>query len=47
MLFEILGDISEIETFATGSAIREIALTKTLWTRSMAQTQGNCTCSVG
>jgi hypothetical protein len=25
MHFEILGDISEVETFATGSAIREIA----------------------
>jgi len=25
MQFEILGDISEIETFATGSGIREIA----------------------
>jgi hypothetical protein len=25
MAFEILGEISEIETFATGSAIREVA----------------------
>jgi hypothetical protein len=25
MYFEILGDISEVETFATGSGIREIA----------------------
>jgi hypothetical protein len=28
MLFEILGEISQIETFASGSGIREIAV---LW----------------
>jgi|GraSoiStandDraft_25_1057303.scaffolds.fasta_scaffold1504192_1 hypothetical protein len=28
MQFEILGEISEIETFATGSGIREIASVK-------------------
>jgi len=33
MLFEILGDISEIETFATGSAIREIARLRKLYGR--------------
>jgi len=26
MAFEILGEISQVETFATGSGIREIAL---------------------
>jgi len=33
MLFEILGDISEIETFATGSAIREIARLRKVYGR--------------
>jgi len=33
MQFEILGDISEIETFATGSAIREIARLRKVYGR--------------
>jgi hypothetical protein len=33
MLFEILGDISEIETFVTGSAIREIARLRKVYGR--------------
>jgi hypothetical protein len=34
MRFEILGEISDIETFAAGSAIREIA--QDIWARSLA-----------
>jgi hypothetical protein len=33
MRFEILGDISEIETFATGSRIREIARLRRVYGR--------------
>jgi len=33
MLFEILGPISEIETFATGAGIREIARLRRLYGR--------------
>jgi hypothetical protein len=33
MKFEILGDIADIETFATGSAIREIARLRRLYGR--------------
>jgi hypothetical protein len=33
MRFEILGDISDIETFATGSAIREIARLRRIYGR--------------
>jgi hypothetical protein len=33
MRFEILGDISEIETFATGSGIREIARLRRVYGR--------------
>jgi hypothetical protein len=37
MQFEILGEISEFETFAAGSGIREIAqITENLWPRPMA-----------
>jgi hypothetical protein len=36
MRFEILGDISGIETFATDSGIREIATATNLWTRPLA-----------
>jgi hypothetical protein len=45
MRFEILGEISGIETFATASGIREIV--KGLWARSLAQTQGDRSRSVG
>jgi hypothetical protein len=33
MYFEILGDISEVETFATGSGIREIARLRRVYGR--------------
>jgi len=33
MIFEILGDISDIETFATGSGIREIARLRRIYGR--------------
>ena len=33
MRFEILGDISDIETFATGSGIREIARLRRIYGR--------------
>jgi hypothetical protein len=33
MHFEILGDISEVETFATGSGIREIARLRRVYGR--------------
>jgi hypothetical protein len=33
MRFEILGEISEIETFATGSSIREIARLRRIYGR--------------
>jgi len=33
MRFEILGEISDIETFATGSAIREIARLRRIYGR--------------
>jgi hypothetical protein len=33
MRFEILGDISEVETFATGSGIREIARLRRVYGR--------------
>jgi hypothetical protein len=33
MWFEILGEISEVETFATGSAIREVARLRKLYGR--------------
>lgn len=34
MRFEILGEISQIETFATGSAIREIARLRRIYGRA-------------
>jgi hypothetical protein len=34
MRFEILGDISEVETFATGSGIREIARLRRVYGRA-------------
>lgn len=34
MQFEILGEISEIETFATGSGIREIARLRKIYGRA-------------
>ena len=33
MQFEILGDISEVETFATGSGIRELARLRKIYGR--------------
>jgi hypothetical protein len=36
MRFEILGEIAGIETFATGSGIREIATATNLWARPLA-----------
>jgi len=33
MWFEIIGEISEVETFATGAAIREIARLRKLYGR--------------
>jgi hypothetical protein len=33
MRFEILGDISEVETFATGSGIREVARLRKMYGR--------------
>jgi hypothetical protein len=42
MWFEILGEILEAETFATGSGIRELALEKDVRTRPMAQEKGIC-----
>jgi hypothetical protein len=33
MKFEILGDISDVETFATGSGIREIARLRRIYGR--------------
>jgi hypothetical protein len=43
MQFEILNEISDIETFATGSRIREIARLRRVYGpgRSLAQTQGS------
>ena len=40
MHFQIIGEIFQIETFATGSGIREIARLRNLWTCTVAQTQG-------
>jgi len=34
MRFEILGEISQIETFATGSAIREVARLRRIYGRA-------------
>ena len=34
MYFEILGEISQVETFATGSAIREISRLRKLYGKS-------------
>jgi hypothetical protein len=34
MQFEILGEISEVETFATGSAIREVARLRKVYGRA-------------
>jgi len=36
MRFEILDEISDIETFATGSGIREIVRLRRIWTRPLA-----------
>ena len=36
MHFEILGDLANIETIATGSGIREIARLRKLWPRPVA-----------
>jgi len=38
MQFEIVGEISQIETFAVGSGIREIARLRRAWTWTLAQT---------
>jgi hypothetical protein len=42
MHFEILGEITEVETFASGSGIREVALRA--WT--LAQAQGYRTSAI-
>jgi hypothetical protein len=48
MYFEILGEISDIETFAVGSGIGEIAPAAAgLWARPLAKAQGDCPREVG
>jgi hypothetical protein len=48
MYFEILGEISEITTFAAGSGIREITrLRKDLWAWPLVQAKGNHACAAG
>jgi hypothetical protein len=37
MRFEILGDISDVETFATGSGIREIARLRRIYGRGRSR----------
>jgi hypothetical protein len=47
MQFEILSEISEVETFATGSGTRETRATaESLWAREVAQTLGDRLCSI-
>jgi len=48
MSFEILGQISDVETFAAGSGIREIARLRRLYgARSLAQAQRYCARPIG
>ena len=45
MDFTIVGDITDIETFAVGKAIREIGrLRKRYGRRAVAEAQGDCPC---
>jgi hypothetical protein len=45
MRFEILGEISNVETFAAGSGIREIARLRRMYGRGRwRKRKGNCKC---
>ena len=42
MFFEIVGELSEVETFAIGKSIRELPrLRKTLWQGALAEAEGD------
>ncbi|CAN5362428.1 MAG: hypothetical protein ACR2GW_03770 [Pyrinomonadaceae bacterium] len=42
MIFEIVGEITDIETIAVGGRIRDIERLRKAWLRTVAQAQGNC-----
>ena len=44
MQFEILGDISEVETFATGSGIRELTRLRKIYGRGRWRKRKGITC---
>jgi hypothetical protein len=47
MRFEVLGQISAPEMFATGRDPRNRSIKESVWARAMAQTEGNSSCSAG